>query len=32
MNVAKNNNWIKLDFESQKAGSKFLVFGATQMR
>jgi hypothetical protein len=28
--VAKDANWIKLDFESQKEGSKFLTFGPTQ--
>jgi hypothetical protein len=28
----KGANWIKLDFESQKEGSKFLIFGQTQMR
>jgi hypothetical protein len=27
LNVAKDVNWIKLDFESQKEGSKFLSFG-----
>jgi hypothetical protein len=32
MSVEKNIDWAKLDFESQKEGSKFLVFGATQMR
>ena len=32
LNVAKDNNWIKLDFESQKEASKFLVFGETQTR
>ena len=32
MNVAVNTDWIKLDFESQKPGAKFLVFGATQTR
>lgn len=29
---AKDANWVKLDYESQKPGSKFLVFGQTQMR
>jgi hypothetical protein len=28
LNVAKDVNWIKLDFESQKEGSKLLTFGA----
>jgi hypothetical protein len=32
INVVKDINWIKLEFESQKEGSKFLVFGQTQMR
>jgi hypothetical protein len=32
MGVAKDANWIKLEYESQKEGSKFLVFGETQMR
>jgi hypothetical protein len=32
LTVAKDGNWIKLDFESQKEGSKFLVFGETQTR
>ena len=32
MSVEKNADWIKLEFESQKEGSKFLVFGATQSR
>jgi hypothetical protein len=32
LNVAKDGNWIKLDFESQKEGSKFLSFGATVPR
>jgi hypothetical protein len=32
MNVAKDVNWIKLEFESQREGSKFLSFGAVQMR
>jgi hypothetical protein len=29
MNVASSTDWIKLEFESQKPGSKFLVFGTT---
>jgi hypothetical protein len=28
--TAKDANWIKLEFESQKEGSKFLTFGQTQ--
>lgn len=32
INVVKDNNWIKLDFESQKEASKFLAFGPTTMR
>jgi hypothetical protein len=28
LNVSKDANWIKLDFESQKEGSKFVTFGA----
>jgi hypothetical protein len=32
MSVAKDANWVKLEFESQKEGSKFLSFGETQMR
>jgi hypothetical protein len=32
MNVAASTDWIKLDYESQKPGSKFLVFGPVQMR
>ena len=32
MGVAKDANWIKLEYESQKDGSKFLVFGPTQSR
>jgi hypothetical protein len=28
LNVSKDANWIKLDFESQKEGSKFVSFGA----
>lgn len=30
LNVAKDAHWIKLDFESQRAGQKFLTFGATE--
>jgi hypothetical protein len=32
LSVAKDANWIKLDYESQKEGSKFLSFGATMTR
>jgi hypothetical protein len=32
LNVAKDDNWLKLDYESQKEGSKLLVFGKTQER
>jgi hypothetical protein len=32
LNVAKDEHWIKLDYESQKEGSKLLVFGKTQER
>jgi hypothetical protein len=32
MTGAKDVNWAKLDFESQKEGSKFLSFGATMMK
>jgi hypothetical protein len=28
MNVPKDDNWIKLEFESQKEGQKFVTFGA----
>ena len=28
MNVAKDENWIKLEYESQKEGQKFSTFGA----
>jgi concanavalin A-like lectin/glucanase superfamily protein/uncharacterized protein DUF2341 len=30
LNVSKDANWVKLDFESQKEGSKLLVFGETK--
>jgi hypothetical protein len=30
--VAKDDNWIKLDYESQKEDSKLLVHGKTQER
>jgi hypothetical protein len=32
LNVAKDANWVKLDYESQKEGSKFLVFGQTAVK
>jgi hypothetical protein len=32
MNVAASTDWIKLEFESQKPGSKFLVHGTTMTR
>jgi len=32
MKTAVDNNWIKLDYESQRPDSKFLVFGETQTR
>jgi hypothetical protein len=32
LNVAKDDNWVKLDYESQKEGSRLLVFGKTQER
>jgi hypothetical protein len=32
MNVAVGADWIKLEYESQKPGSKFLSFGQTTMR
>jgi hypothetical protein len=31
-NVVKDDNWLKLDYESQKEGSKLLVFGKAQER
>jgi len=31
-NVGRDANWIKLDYESQKEGQKFLTFGPTQQR
>ena len=30
--VARDANWVKLEFESQKDGSKFLSFGPTMMK
>ena len=32
LDVAKDDHWVKLDYESQKEGSKLLVFGKTQER
>lgn len=32
LNVAKDDHWLKLDFESQKEGAKLLVWGKTQER
>jgi hypothetical protein len=32
LNVPKDDHWLKLDYESQKEGSKLLVFGKTQER
>jgi hypothetical protein len=32
MNVAVSTDWVKLEYESQKPGSKFLVHGMTQTR
>jgi hypothetical protein len=32
LNVAKDDDWLKLDYESQKEGSKLLSFGKTQER
>ena len=32
MNVEKNADWAKLDYESQKPDSKFLTFGPTQTK
>jgi hypothetical protein len=32
MSVACDDNWIKLDYESQREGSKLLAFGATVAR
>jgi hypothetical protein len=32
LNVVKDDHWLKLDFESQKEGSKLLVFGKAQER
>jgi len=32
LNVVKDDHWLKLDYESQKEGSKLLVFGKTQER
>jgi len=32
LNVAKDEHWIKLDYESQRGGQKFLSFGKTEKR
>jgi hypothetical protein len=32
LNVAKDDHWMKLDYESQREGSKLLSFGKTQER
>jgi len=32
MNVPKDANWIKLEYESQRDAQKFLTFGATTKR
>jgi hypothetical protein len=32
MGVDRNADWAKLDYESQREGSKFLGFGATQTK
>jgi len=32
LHVAKDDNWMKLDYESQREGSKLLIFGKTQER
>ena len=32
MNVVKDENWIKLDYESQREGQRFLTFGETGKR
>jgi hypothetical protein len=32
LGVAKDANWVKLDFQSQMEASKFLSFGPTQMK
>ena len=32
LKVARDANWVKLEFESQKEGAKFLSFGPTMMK
>jgi hypothetical protein len=32
LNVAKNDDWLKLDYESQREGARLLSFGKTQQR
>jgi hypothetical protein len=32
MNVSKNDDWMKLDYESQREGSKLLVFGKVESK
>ena len=32
MNVSKDEHWIKLEFESQREGQKFMTYGAPQSR
>jgi hypothetical protein len=32
MDVVKDDHWIKLEYESQREGQKFLSFGKTQKR
>jgi hypothetical protein len=32
MKVVKDANWVKLEYESQREGQKFLTMGATQRR
>ncbi|HEY0711363.1 MAG TPA: LamG-like jellyroll fold domain-containing protein, partial [Polyangia bacterium] len=32
LNVAKNDDWVKLDYESQREGAKLLTFGKVETR
>ena len=32
LNVSKNDDWMKLDYESQREGSKLLVFGKPESK
>jgi hypothetical protein len=32
MGVVRDANWIKLDYESQREGQKFLTFGQARMK